>query len=210
LVTCWALIEEEAKGPEFRICKSIGMDLLTDNWFGLWAKDGSVALRETKPSISQYNCDVVLPFLCRTTVLKTIIFVKILQMLSRKSFRYDNYRVVNDETCCLHKSQYNWTLKNHNFKALTKNSEIAKKKREMFKTCWALMEEEAKGTDFLVRKFIVIPGIEFLVENLLGLWVIGGIVALRETKPSIIFFSCLLNFRLVKTLTVWFWRESVG
>jgi hypothetical protein len=31
------------------------------------------------------------------------------------------------------------------------------------------MEEEAKGTDFLVRKFIVIPGIEFLVENLLGL-----------------------------------------
>jgi hypothetical protein len=58
------------------------------------------------------------------------------------------------------------------------------------------MEEEAKGTDFLVRKFIVIPGIEFLGENLLGLWVIGGIVAFRETKPSIIFFFLFIEFQI--------------
>ncbi len=78
------------------------------------------------------------------------------------------------------------------------NSDIAKEEEEMLKvkskTCWALIEEEAKViVDFFVCKSI---GTDRLAENLLGLWVKDGSVALGETKPSIFF------------LKVWFWNSD--
>lgn len=43
-------------------------------------------------------------------------------------------------------------------------------------------EEEATETEFLVGKSL---GMDFLTDNLLGLWVREGTVALRETNASI-------------------------
>lgn len=43
--------EEEATETEFLVGKSIEMDFLTDNLLGLWVREGTVALRETKASI---------------------------------------------------------------------------------------------------------------------------------------------------------------
>ena len=76
---------------------------------------------------------------------------------------------------------------------------VKEKIRRNVKTCWALIEEEAKDTDFLVCKSIVGPGIDFLIENLLGLWVKDGSVAFRETQPSISIFI-LIEVQIVRGL----------
>ena len=76
---------------------------------------------------------------------------------------------------------------------------VKEKIRRNVKTCWALIEEEAKDIDFLVCKSIVGPGTDLLIENLLGLWVKDGSVAFRETKPSIFIFI-LIEVQIVRGL----------